>query len=38
MTMSKCERELRRLKSTINYNGKNINKEGGKDRGNLKLK
>ena len=37
-TMSKCKRELRRLKSTINYNGKNINKEGGKDRGNLLLK
>ena len=37
-TVSKSERELRRLKSTINYNGKNTNKGGGKDRGNLLLK
>ena len=36
-TMSKSERELRRLKSTINYNGKNTNK-GGRDKGNLLLK
>ena len=36
--MSKCERELRKLESTINYNGKNINKGGGRDRGNLLLK
>ena len=27
MTVSKSERELRRLKSTINYNGKNTIKE-----------
>ena len=38
MTVSKSERELRRLKSTINYNGKNINKGGDRDRGNLLLK
>ena len=37
MTMSKSERELRRLKSTINYNGKNTNKGRGMDRGNLLL-
>ena len=35
--MSKCEQELRKRKSTINYNGKGINKGGG-DRGNLLLK
>ena len=38
LTVSKSERELRRLKSTINYNGKKINKGGGRDRGNLLLK
>ena len=38
MTVSKSERELRRLKSTINYNGKKTNKGGGRDRGNLLLK
>ena len=38
MTMSECERELRRLESTINYNGKNMNKGGGRGRGNLLLK
>ena len=38
VTMSKSERELRRLKSTINYNGKKTNKGGGRDRGNLLLK
>ena len=38
MTVSKSEWELRRLKSTINYNGKNTNKRGGKDKGNLLLK
>ena len=37
-TVSKSEWELRRLKSTINYNGKNTNKGGGRDRGNLLLK
>ena len=35
LTVSKSERELRRLKSTINYNGKKTNKGGGRDRGNL---
>ena len=38
MTVSKSERELRRLKSIINYNGKNTNKGGGRNRGNLLLK
>ena len=38
MTVSKSERELRRLRSTINYNGNKINKGGGRDRGNLLLK
>ena len=33
MIVSKSEWELRRLKSTINYNGKNTNKGGGEDRG-----
>ena len=37
-TVSKSERELRRLKNTINYNGKNTNKGGARDRGNLLLK
>ena len=37
LTASKSERELRRLNSTINYNGKKTNK-GGRDRGNLLLK
>ena len=34
MTVTKSERELRRLKSTINYNGKRTNKGGGRDKGN----
>ena len=38
LTVSKSERELRRLKSTINYNGKKTNKGGGRNRGNLLLK
>ena len=38
LTVSKSERELRRLRSTINYNGNRINKGGGRDRGNLMLK
>ena len=38
LTVSKSERELRRLRSTINYNGNRINKGGGRDRGNLLLK
>ena len=37
-TVSKSERELRRLRSTINYNGNKSNKGGGRDRGNLLLK
>ena len=36
--VSKSERELRRLKSTINYIGKNTNKGEGKDRVLLLLK
>ena len=36
--VSKSERELRRLKSTDNYNGNKINNGGGRDRGNLLLK
>ena len=38
LIVSKSERELRRLKSTINYNGKKTNKGGGRDKGNLLLK
>ena len=38
MTVSKIEWELRRLKSTINYNGKQINKGEGRDKGNLQIK
>ena len=38
LTVSKSERELRRLRSTINYNGNRIYKGGGRDRGNLLLK
>ena len=38
LTVSKSERELRRLSSTINYNGNRSNKGGGRDRGNLLLK
>ena len=38
LTMSKSERELRKLKRTINYNGNNTSREGGRDRGNLLLK
>ena len=37
-SVSKSERELRRLRSTVNYNGNKSNKEGGRDRGNLLLK
>ena len=32
-TLSKRKREVRRLKNTINYNWKNTNKGGGRDRG-----
>ena len=38
LTVSKSERELRRPRSTINYNGNKTNKGGGRDRGNLLLK
>ena len=38
LTVSKSERELRRLRSTINYNGNKNSKGGGRDRGNLLLK
>ena len=38
LTLSKSERELRKLKWTINYNGKKTSREGGRDRGNLLLK
>ena len=38
LTVSKLERELRRPRSTINYNGNKTNKGGGRDRGNLPLK
>ena len=34
----KCERELRKLESTIYYYGKDINKGGGRDRGDFLLK
>ena len=37
-SVSKSERELRRLRSTVNYNGNKSNKVGGRDRGNLLLK
>ena len=37
-TVSKRERELRRLKRTINYNGKQTNKGGGREKGNLQIK
>ena len=38
LTVSKSEQELRRLKSTINYNGKKTNKGGGRDRGEPTVK
>ena len=38
VTVSKCERELRKLESSINYNVKDKNKGGGGDMGNLLLK
>ena len=37
LTVSKSEQELRKLKSTINYNGKKTNKKGGMDKWNLLL-
>ena len=38
MTVTKSERELRSLKSTINYNGKRTNKGGRRDKGNPQIK
>ena len=38
LSVSKSERELRRLRCTINYNGNKSNKGGGRDRGDLLLK
>ena len=38
MTVKKSERELKRLKSTINYNRKQTNKGGGRDKGNPQIK
>ena len=38
MTVAKSERELKRLKSTINYNAKQTNKGGGMDKGNPQIK
>ena len=38
LTVSKSERELRKLRSTINYNGNKTNKGGGSNRGTLLLK
>ena len=37
-TTTRCEQELKKLASSINYNGRDKFKEGGKDRGNLLLK
>ena len=38
-SVSKSDWELRRLKSTINYNGKQTNRGGGgRDKGNIKIK
>ena len=37
-TLSKSERELRKLKWTINYKGKETSREDGRDRGQLILK
>ena len=36
--VTKSERELRRLKSTINYNGKQTTNGGGRDKGNPQVK
>ena len=38
MTVSKSERELRRLMCTVNYDGNKSNKGGGRDRENFLLK
>ena len=37
-TVTKSERELRRLKNTINYNGKQTTNGGGRDKGNPQIK
>ena len=37
-TTTRCEWELKKLASSINYNERDKFKEGGKDRGNLLLK
>ena len=37
-TTTRCERELKKLASSINYNGRDKFKEGCRDRGNLLLK
>ena len=37
-TATRCERELKKLASSINYNGRDKFKVEGKDRGNLSLK
>ena len=37
-SMTKSERELIRLKSNINYNGKKTEKGGGRDKGNPQIK
>ena len=38
MIVTKSERELRRLKSTINYNGKQTNRGGGMEKGKSQIK
>ena len=38
MTVTRSERELRRLKSTINYNGKQTTRGGGREKGNSQIK
>ena len=38
ITMSRCERELKKLVCTINYDGKNQNKGGDRERGSLMLR
>ena len=38
ITMSICERELKKLVCTINYDGKNQNKGGDRERGSLMLR
>ena len=38
VTTTKCEREQKKLVSSINYNGRDKLKEGSRNRGNLLLK